>query len=221
MYCFVWGYVRLTRWQRWTGEFFEKTSLQELGLRVQLLHPPGKRCTWSEKAPAKFVVLHTTGIHRVSVDFCGCVLHGKPKVERRVQLMRTAWWPASTIDPQTCATFALLKDFHLLSLQGKLSVFDYYHALELKSNSSGTEKVPVSLLLYSPSFALTSGILVPSPSAYAYGSRVAACKNASVGGGRPQLGSRGGHTFWFARRAMSCMPAARHESSRWVGAVRG
>ncbi|KZP18029.1 hypothetical protein FIBSPDRAFT_956594 [Athelia psychrophila] len=135
----------LHRIKRWTGEFFEKTSLQELGLRVQLLHPPGKRCTWSEKAPAKFVVLHTTGIHRVSVDFCGCVLHGKPKVERRVQLMRTAWWPASTIDPQTCATFALLKDFHLLSLQGKLSVFDYYHALELKSNSSGTEKVPYRL----------------------------------------------------------------------------
>jgi hypothetical protein len=34
------------------------------------------------------------------------------------------------LDPQTYSTYAVLNLFHLLSLQGKLSVFDFYWTLE-------------------------------------------------------------------------------------------
>ncbi|KAJ3737916.1 hypothetical protein FB446DRAFT_617016, partial [Lentinula raphanica] len=58
--------------KRWNGLFFENTSLQELGLRIQLGHPDGSICPNPISGPSDFVVLHTNKIHRVSIDFCHC-----------------------------------------------------------------------------------------------------------------------------------------------------
>ncbi|KAJ3547243.1 hypothetical protein NMY22_g1724 [Coprinellus aureogranulatus] len=38
------------RIQRWNGEFFERSSLKEIGVRIQLGHPPGEDCYIPEKA---------------------------------------------------------------------------------------------------------------------------------------------------------------------------
>ncbi|KAJ7740359.1 hypothetical protein B0H16DRAFT_1234426, partial [Mycena metata] len=58
--------------RRWNGVHFEKLTLKALGLRVQLGHPAGERC--SDKVPvhADFIVLHVNGIHPVAVDACDC-----------------------------------------------------------------------------------------------------------------------------------------------------
>ncbi|EIM79821.1 uncharacterized protein STEHIDRAFT_69036, partial [Stereum hirsutum FP-91666 SS1] len=51
----------------------------------------------------------------------------------------------------TCATFEVLRNFHTMTLQGKISAFDYYHALALLTDGYGLEPLPVNWL---PSFVL-------------------------------------------------------------------
>lgn len=86
------------------------------------------------------VVLHTNGLHTVDVQYCDC-----SGMERRVQLLRLGWWPATPLDPRTCATMALLRHFHLLNLQGKLPAYDFYRALELATDNVGLHRLPVSV----------------------------------------------------------------------------
>jgi hypothetical protein len=126
--------------QEWNGSFFKRLYLRDLGLRIQLNHSPGTICQWRTAGHKNFVVLHTNGIHLVNIDFCGC----SPTVSNRHQLLRISWWPATPLEPQTCATFTLLNQFHLLSLQGKTSAFDFYRSLEYISENYGLEKLPVS-----------------------------------------------------------------------------
>ncbi|KZP14615.1 hypothetical protein FIBSPDRAFT_979972 [Athelia psychrophila] len=131
--------------KEWNGHFFKPISLRDLGLRVQLGedHEPGSTCMFGKEIYKEFVVLHTNGIHHVSVDYCGCTpTVDIPKVPIWTQLIRVGWYPATTIDPQTCATFDLMKSFHLLSLQGKISHYHYYKALHYRTENSGILHVP-------------------------------------------------------------------------------
>jgi hypothetical protein len=111
-----------------------------LGLRVQIGHRPGELCQFFKKAHKDFVVVHTNGIHFVDVYFCGCSKAPEP----RRQLLREGWWPATVIDPQTAVTFSVLGTFHPLSLQGKVSAYDFYRSLENATHGFGLQKPPVS-----------------------------------------------------------------------------
>ncbi|KAJ7792211.1 hypothetical protein B0H14DRAFT_2269498, partial [Mycena olivaceomarginata] len=86
--------------QEWNGTFFERRSLSSLGLVMQLGHPVGYSCSNPARAHKDFVVIDTTGIHNITVNFCLC----DGRLEKRQQLMRVCWWPATVRDPQTCAT---------------------------------------------------------------------------------------------------------------------
>ncbi|KAJ7822848.1 hypothetical protein B0H13DRAFT_2241584 [Mycena leptocephala] len=107
------------------GGFFEKTPLALLGLRVQLGHPVGERCTGSECGNKNFVVLHTNGIHQVNVDFCGCA-NSLNAGAQEIQLLRFGWFPATHERPRTAATFAVLDQFHQETLQAKTTMYDFY-----------------------------------------------------------------------------------------------
>jgi hypothetical protein len=139
--------------QEWNGSFFERLCLRDLGLRIQLNHPPGSICQWRSAGHKNFVVLHTNGIHLVNVDFCGC----NPTVSNKRQLLRTSWWPATPLEPQTCATFTLLNQFHILSLQGKTSAFDFYRSLEYITENHGLKKLPVSSINWLYLVAILTG----------------------------------------------------------------
>ena len=105
----------LTHAQEWTGTFFRKYSLQRAGQRVQLGHPPGDACTSPQRSTRPFTVLHANGMHLVDIWFCGCNLaahHG----DRVQQLLRRRIFPATTTDPQTGSTFALLDFAHILKI---------------------------------------------------------------------------------------------------------
>jgi hypothetical protein len=133
--------------QRWNGKNFvrKRTWLRELGLRVQLNHPPGVVCPYRFAAASDFVLYDTTGVHEISVDFCGCIPREGARVplEPRVQLLRAGWWPATVIMPTTCATFAVLKLFQILNCLGKLSAYDFLRGLEMCTNHDGLDKPPV------------------------------------------------------------------------------
>lgn len=87
-----------------------------------------------------FIVVHVNGIHQVSLDFCGCYTHA----EHWCQLLRFGWYPATPINPQTCATIHVLRDFHVKNLQGKISAHDFYQSLVRMTDGYGIEPIPVS-----------------------------------------------------------------------------
>ncbi|KAJ6513670.1 hypothetical protein C8R47DRAFT_1064378 [Mycena vitilis] len=126
--------------ERWNGRSFERsrTGLKDLGLRMQLGHRPGSICTGRYAARSDFVLYDLSGVHEINVDFCGC----EPQVEPHVQLLRACWWPATVIMPNTCATFGLLRLFHVINCLGKLSAYDFLRGLEMCTNHDGLDKPP-------------------------------------------------------------------------------
>ncbi|PBK61727.1 hypothetical protein ARMSODRAFT_990587 [Armillaria solidipes] len=107
--CLVQSHRRLPfhRVQVWNGRFFEKTDLRTAGLRMQLGHTDLK-CISPIAGLEDFTVLHTNGIHK---------------------LLRSEWFPATMLFPQTCASFRVLEHFHALTLAGKVSAYEYYRGL--------------------------------------------------------------------------------------------
>ena len=129
--------------QKWNGTYFEKSSLREAGHIFQLGHHPADPCTDPQCSPKPFTIIHTNGIHLVNLAFCGCTKagnHGTP-VE---QLLRRRLYPATVLDPQTASTFVLLQSSQLLSLQSKLSLYDYYETIEQLTDATGTAGLNVS-----------------------------------------------------------------------------
>ncbi|SJL18899.1 uncharacterized protein ARMOST_22501 [Armillaria ostoyae] len=113
--------------REWNGEQFTKTTLRELGLRVQIGHFDGSECICPERAGRTFTVLDINGIHEVDVDYCSC--DRREGATRRQQLLRFGWYPATPLHPRMCATLTLLDQFHALTHAGKVSAYDYYRYL--------------------------------------------------------------------------------------------
>lgn len=90
------------------------------------------------------MVLHTNGLHPVTIHYCGCeqlTVAGT----RLQQLLRYELFPATIGEPTTCATFRMLDQFHILTLQGKLTGYDYYLSLEYLTSNTGLGLKFVSL----------------------------------------------------------------------------
>ncbi|KIM86482.1 hypothetical protein PILCRDRAFT_65138, partial [Piloderma croceum F 1598] len=123
--------------EMWNSLFFQKTSLHDLGLQVQLSHAVGRRSPTAEKGHVDFAVINSNGIYHVNIDFCQC--HG---ILHRHQLLHIGWWLATPLQPQTCVTMAVLKHFHLLNLQGKVPDYSFFHALKFQTDNTGLS-IPV------------------------------------------------------------------------------
>ncbi|KAJ7851560.1 hypothetical protein B0H13DRAFT_2360052 [Mycena leptocephala] len=122
----------------WTSGYFKKTLLKNLGQRIQLGHPPHEICDTPYAGYRDFTVVHENGIHEVAVDFCGCEKHHHSD-EPYVQLLRAGWYPATEIQPQTCATFAVLDRFQLEAVQAKTSAYNFYTVLEKLTDATGVK----------------------------------------------------------------------------------
>jgi hypothetical protein len=110
-------------------------------LRYQLGHG-GASCRAPVAAPKDFLVFDITGIVRVNLDFCGC--ETSSHIDRYIQLIRAGLYPATIQRPQTAFTFRCLETLHELSLQSKITVFDFYNTLLQKSDKLRLGKIPVS-----------------------------------------------------------------------------
>ncbi|KAJ7429361.1 hypothetical protein B0H11DRAFT_2266008 [Mycena galericulata] len=124
--------------EEWKDKFFHRRSLADLGLVMQLGHPPGFHCPTSTKAHELFVLIDVTGIHKIQVRFCKC----DSRIAPWQQLMRVRWWPATMLDPQTCATFAVIRLFQFLNCLGKVTAHDFMCSLEFLTNNDGLNPVP-------------------------------------------------------------------------------
>ncbi|KII83222.1 hypothetical protein PLICRDRAFT_85247, partial [Plicaturopsis crispa FD-325 SS-3] len=124
--------------EQWNGSFFQTVSLRQLGVRVQLGHPVGEGCPFQKAGPRDFIIIHLNGFHNVRLDFCNC----PGQAPAFVQVLRAGWWPATPLEPQTCATMAVLRLFQIVNLQGKVSAFDFYRALEKATDGWALTKLP-------------------------------------------------------------------------------
>lgn len=146
--------------QKWTGTHFERWSLKQLGVRIQLGHAPGEHCPNPKPAfDDDFIVLDTTGIHHVCIQFCDCTA----KTYLPNQLMRARLFPATVSNPKTAATYRLLEQFHILRTQSKISAYEYYQSLARLTDNVSVENPPVRLqrVLYLSSYteALAGSVL--------------------------------------------------------------
>jgi hypothetical protein len=116
--------------------------LINLGLSVQLGHN-GAACPSPVTFEAPLTVYHTNGAHFVKVSYCQC---GGPAggYLYPTQLLRATWFPASLTRPRTVFTFAVLKHFHHLTLQGKTTAYDFYNSLVHETDNTGIKPPPVS-----------------------------------------------------------------------------
>ncbi|GBE79492.1 hypothetical protein SCP_0206920 [Sparassis crispa] len=128
----------------WTGTYFKRNNLHELGLVVQLGHRPSILCSLHDE-PHSITVLHTNRVHTMKVTFCAC--SGVPEHK---QFLQFGWWPATPLELQSCTTMHLLHLFHTLNLQGKVTAYDFYKSLELMMDNMGLLKLPDRL----PAFML-------------------------------------------------------------------
>lgn len=126
----------------WESRHFVRTSLRALGLVIQLGHSHDETCTLPGNLRKELYVIDTSGVHVVSVRFCRCQFLGED-----VQLLRYRWYPASPVAPHTAFTFDLLNTFQLLTLQGKLSAYDFYLSVERKTDNTGILGLQACLLL--------------------------------------------------------------------------
>ncbi len=131
--------------QHYDGRCFTPVSLQSLGLVLQLGHPPGEKCLNPVFGPRDFMVLHTNGMHPVTIMYCECDLMHKAGSHLQ-QLLRRELYPATITDTTTCSTFRVLELFHLLTLQSKITGYDFYLTLNHLTDNTGVSITWVSQL---------------------------------------------------------------------------
>ncbi|KAJ7073296.1 hypothetical protein B0H15DRAFT_793030 [Mycena belliarum] len=130
----------MSRWQQeWKGTYWLQSSLQSVGCVYQLGHG-GHPCPRPAPAVRKMVVMDATFIHNVNYQYCGC--DSSDHALNLEQLLRNDWWPATTTDPATCATFASLDLFRLLNVVANVNVHDFVGMLERQTDATGGNDVP-------------------------------------------------------------------------------
>jgi hypothetical protein len=137
--CALHGQPLIFLTQHWTGDYFERATLRQLGAVLPLLHG-GERCPFSVPNPSTLMVFHCNGFHSVSVAYCNCP--GAPLAP--AQLLRSRLWPGTENVPHTAGTFDLLRLFQTADHRAHVNVTDMYRALELMTDGYGLEALPVS-----------------------------------------------------------------------------
>ncbi|KAF8216257.1 hypothetical protein K438DRAFT_1954884 [Mycena galopus ATCC 62051] len=130
--------------KEWNGRHWVEARLsggsETLGLVYQVGHD-GHPCEFPGRERS-MVVMDVTGIHTIHMRFCGCEKATRVPLGTVGQLLANGWYPATTIDPQTCATLEALEFYRMLSVVGNLNVHDFVGSLERKMDPLRMSSVP-------------------------------------------------------------------------------
>ncbi|KAJ7500344.1 hypothetical protein B0H11DRAFT_1714858 [Mycena galericulata] len=134
--CLLAAHLKLPfhRTEYWSGKMFARKTLKSMGLHIQLGHWHDVNRTCPVPLPAitnDFVIVDVLGVHEVSLDYCGCGQGGLPTV----QLLHARLWPATTTNPKTASTFAVLQKYHLLSFESKCAALEFYQSLARETDN--------------------------------------------------------------------------------------
>ena len=153
--------------EKWTGEFFKKTSLHAEGFILHLGH--GGLCCpanstspatggevaedgeqdevgevllegWEPKDTRTLVIICISGVHQLIVSWCCCP--GAP--DHGTQLFQHKLFPASTSRLSTAFTFAVLEYFHVDAVECKTSASNFSSKLCRLTDFASPQSVPVS-----------------------------------------------------------------------------
>ncbi|KAL1671091.1 hypothetical protein EV122DRAFT_227124 [Schizophyllum commune] len=130
------------RIQRWNGQHWDKSAtLSDIGLVYQLGHG-GHSCPAPSPRTSltSMTLISPTGISRIAIAYCGC--SRSSNATRVQQLLREGWYPATTQEPNTCATFKALDHFELLAVVANVNVRDYISTLERAGDALHLGKTP-------------------------------------------------------------------------------
>ncbi|EAU82120.2 hypothetical protein CC1G_09579 [Coprinopsis cinerea okayama7 len=97
----------------------------------------GTDCS-SHSLPIPMTLVDVNGIHKANVRFCTC--HGIH--ERVSQLVKSGFFPATLTQPRTAFSFSVLRQFHLIQLEGKMSAYDFCSTLRRLSDNVFTDEIP-------------------------------------------------------------------------------
>ncbi|KAF8213240.1 hypothetical protein K438DRAFT_1956654 [Mycena galopus ATCC 62051] len=129
--------------KEWNGRHWIEARLSgrpgTLGLVYQVGHD-GHPCEFPGR-DRSMVVMDVTGIHTITMRFCGCEKAARAPLGTVGQLLANRWYPATTIDPQTCATLEALEFYRMLSVVGNMNVHDFVGSLERKMDPLCTSSV--------------------------------------------------------------------------------
>ncbi|KAF7335029.1 CxC2 domain-containing protein [Mycena venus] len=96
--------------QRWSGQIWHKTALNDLGFVYQMGHE-GRACDEPEKV-SSLLVLDICGAVSLRVRYCGCgKFDGKGEWGHWQQILYTGWHPSLLDTTAVCATFQV-RDHH-------------------------------------------------------------------------------------------------------------
>ena len=96
----------------------------------------GDPCSVPSDFVENFIIVDTTSIHLTDVHFCGC--YAIPGGSHpRVQLLCTGLFLGTFTRLTTAFTFDVLDSFHLLTLQSKISAYDYFNSIAHKTENTG------------------------------------------------------------------------------------
>ena len=165
--------------EKWTGEFFKKTSLHAEGFILHLGH--GGLCcpanvttpamgaeaaedgewgevdevlleAWEPRDKRTLVIIDVLGVYQLIVSWCCCP--GAP--DHGTQLFQHHLFPASTSRPSTAFTFSVLDYFHIDAVECKTSASNFSSKLRRLTDFSSPQSVPVSKTCITSSSCLMS-----------------------------------------------------------------
>jgi len=129
---------RVSLWDPTAG-CFQSTSLAELGLVLNLSHNALYSVCPNPSSLHGITVIHTNGIHNISVQFCNC-----PQSQSAdLQLFNEKLFSASTRLPQTAFSFAVLEQFRYYHLESKGSAYVFMNTLCRLTDDTGCIRVEV------------------------------------------------------------------------------
>ena len=137
--------------KKWTGHFFQDTSLNEDRFTLHLCHggapcPEAQFKTGTQDNKKCLVVVDVSGVHQLHIGWCQC--DDAPGAD--IQLLRNHLFPASISNPSTAFTFKLLNYFHIDSVECKTSALSFFSKLRCLTNDSSPDSVPVGLPVFYP-----------------------------------------------------------------------
>jgi hypothetical protein len=156
--------------EKWTGEFFKKTSLHAEGFILHLGH--GGLCCpantsssateanaavdgedeeleeadevllegWEPKDKRALVLIDISGVYQLNVSWCCC----PNSPDHATQLFQHQLFSASTSRPSTAFTFGVLEYFHIDAVECKTSASNFSSKLRRLTDFSNPQSVPVS-----------------------------------------------------------------------------
>lgn len=122
------------RFKKWNGSFFERVPLSAAGYRFHLGHG-GAPCDLGHDR--NFTLGDTNGIQELVVRFCRHPGRG----DAANQLLSARIYPCSDERPESGFTFNVLRDFHLMATEAKVSTQRYYNVLVRHSNNAFPHRV--------------------------------------------------------------------------------